>query len=163
VATFGKKKLDFLRRFLAYDYGTPSHDQLGLLFGALNAKQFQQCFINWVTSLTQTLRGVVAVDGKTLRRAFDKKGIQGYVHMVSAWSSEQRLVLGPTKVVVQPPLAILKRATHGHPKTGHLQQQTFFIYIPLRLENPKICGIDDAEVVSDGIAIDTPIFGYFVT
>jgi predicted transposase YbfD/YdcC len=98
VATFGKKKLDFLRRFLTYEYGTPSHDQLGLLFGALNAKQFQQCFINWVTSLTRTLRGVVVVDGKTLRRAFDQKDDQGYIHMVSAWSSEQRLVLGQTKV-----------------------------------------------------------------
>jgi hypothetical protein len=98
VATFGKKKIDFLRRFLAYEYGTPSHDQLGLLFGALNAKQFQQCFIKWVASLTHALRGVVAIDGKTLRRAFDKNGEQGYIHMVSAWSSEQRIVLGQTKV-----------------------------------------------------------------
>jgi predicted transposase YbfD/YdcC len=98
VATFGQKKLDFLRRFLPYKYGTPSHDQLGVLFGALNAKQFQQCFIDWVSRLMQVLRGVVAVDGKTLRRAFDKGGDQGYIHMVSAWSSEQRLVLGQTKV-----------------------------------------------------------------
>jgi predicted transposase YbfD/YdcC len=98
IATWGKKKLDFLRHFLPYAYGTPSHDQLGILFGALNAKQFQQCFIDWVSSLTKAVRGVVAVDGKTLRRAFDNGGEQGYIHMVSAWSSEQRLVLGQIKV-----------------------------------------------------------------
>ena len=98
TATWGKKKLSFLRRFLPYTYGTPSHDQLGNIFAVLDAKQFQQCFINWVTSLKKALREVVAVDGKTLRRAFDKGGDQGYVHMVSAWCAEQRLVLGQTKV-----------------------------------------------------------------
>jgi len=64
----------------------------------LDAKQFQQCFINWVASLKQALREVVAIDGKTLRRAFDKGGDQGYVHMVSAWCAKQHLVLGQTKV-----------------------------------------------------------------
>ena len=98
TATWGKKKLSFLRRFLPYTYGTPSHDQLGNIFAVLDAKQFQQCFINWVTSLKKALREVIAVDGKTLRRAFDKGGDQGYVHMVSAWCAEQRLVLGQTKV-----------------------------------------------------------------
>lgn len=98
IATWGKKKLSFLRRFLPYTYGTPSHDQLGNIFAALDAKQFQECFINWVASLKKVLREVVAVDGKTLRRAFDKGGNQGYVHMVSAWCAEQRLVLGQTKV-----------------------------------------------------------------
>jgi predicted transposase YbfD/YdcC len=98
VAEWGKKKLDFLRQFLPYTYGTPSHDQLGRLFSALDAKAFQQCFIEWVQGLQKALKGVVAIDGKTLRRAFDKGGDQGYVHMVSAWSSEQRLVLGQTKV-----------------------------------------------------------------
>jgi predicted transposase YbfD/YdcC len=98
IATWGKKKLDFLRRFLPYTYNTPSHDQLGNIFAVLDAKQFQQCFIQWVASLRKALREVVAVDGKTLRRAFDKGGNQGYVHMVSAWCSQQRLVLGQTKV-----------------------------------------------------------------
>lgn len=98
VATWGKKKLDFLRRFLPYECGTPSHDQLGTLFGALDAKQFQQCFIDWVAGLKKAVQGVVAIDGKTLRRAFDKGGNQGHIHMVSAWCSSQNLVLGQTKV-----------------------------------------------------------------
>jgi predicted transposase YbfD/YdcC len=98
VATWGKKKLDFLRRFLPYANGTPSHDQLGLIFAVLDATQFQQCFIDWVASLKQAVQGVVAIDGKTLRRAFDRGGTQGHIHMVSAWCSEQNLVLGQTKV-----------------------------------------------------------------
>lgn len=98
ISAWGKKKLDFLRRFLPYTYGTPSHDQLGNIFAVLDTKQFQQCFINWVAGLKKALREVVAVDGKTLRRAFDKGGEQGYIHMVSAWCAEQRLVLGQTQV-----------------------------------------------------------------
>jgi predicted transposase YbfD/YdcC len=98
VAAWGKKKLDFLRQFLPYAHGTPSHDQLGNIFAVLDAKAFRQCFIEWVQSLQQALKGVVAIDGKTLRRAFDQGGDSGYIHMVSAWSSEQQLVLGQTKV-----------------------------------------------------------------
>jgi len=98
AAAWGKKKLDFLRQFLPYAHGTPSHDQLGRIFAVLDAKAFQQCFIEWVQSLQKALKGVVAIDGKTLRRAFDQGGSSGYVHMVSAWSSEQRLVLGQAKV-----------------------------------------------------------------
>lgn len=98
IAAWGKKKLDFLRRFLPYAYGTPSHDQLGNIFAVLDARQFQQCFIGWVSSLKEAIQGVVAIDGKTLRRAFDNGGNQSYVHMVSAWCSRQRLVLGQTEV-----------------------------------------------------------------
>ncbi|MEP9356312.1 ISAs1 family transposase [Xanthobacter sp. KR7-65] len=74
--------------------GTPSHDQLGLIFGALDAAAFQQCFIAWTQALSGAIAGVVAVDGKTLRRSFDRAGKKGTVHMVSAWSSAQKLTLG---------------------------------------------------------------------
>ena len=98
IALYGEKKLDFLRRFLPYENGTPSHDQLGYLFARIDEKRFQQCFINWVTCLRQALKGVVAIDGKTLRRSFDATGKKGAIHMVSAWCSEQNLVLGQVKV-----------------------------------------------------------------
>ena len=98
IAAFGRKKLAFLRRFLPYAHGTPSHDQIGDVFATLDAKQFQQCFIDWVSVVRKTLRDVVAVDGKTLRRSFDTGGAQGPIHMVSAWSARQRLVLGQAKV-----------------------------------------------------------------
>jgi len=98
VALFGRRKLAFLRRFLAFANGTPSHDQLGLIFGALDAAAFQQCFIAWAQGLSGALQGVVAVDGKTLRRSFDRTGNKGALHMISAWSSAQKLVLGARAV-----------------------------------------------------------------
>jgi predicted transposase YbfD/YdcC len=98
VATFGKSKLDLLRRYRPYVEGTPSHDQLGDLFAALDAEAFQQCFINWAGSLTRLGPDIVAIDGKTLRRAYQEGGGKAAIHMVSAWSSRQRLVLGQNKV-----------------------------------------------------------------
>ena len=68
IAAFGKRKLDFLRRFAAFAEGTPSHDQFGNLFAALDAEAFQGCFIAWVASLTKLGADIVAIDGKTLRR-----------------------------------------------------------------------------------------------
>ena len=98
IAEFGKKKLDFLRRFLAFEQGTPSHDQFGNLFAALDAEAFQNCFIAWVASLTKLNPDIVAIDGKTLRRSFQQGGGKAPIHMLSAWSSRQRLVLGQRKV-----------------------------------------------------------------
>jgi predicted transposase YbfD/YdcC len=98
IAQFGKKKLELLRRFRPFENGTPSHDQLGDLFAALDAEQFQGCFIAWVGSLAKLGPDVVAVDGKTLRRAYQEGGGKAPIHMISAWSSRQRLVLGQAKV-----------------------------------------------------------------
>ncbi len=72
IAAFGRKKLRFLRRFLPFEDGTPSHDQLGIIFSALDDEQFQACFIDWTATLKTTLDGVVAIDGKTLRRSFER-------------------------------------------------------------------------------------------
>lgn len=98
IAEFGKKKVDFLRRFRPFENGTPSHDQLGDLFAALDAEGFQHCFIAWVASLTKLGPDIVAIDGKTLRRAYQEGGAKAPIHMISAWSARQRLVLGQTKV-----------------------------------------------------------------
>lgn len=98
IAEFGKKKLEFLRRFRPFENGTPSHDQLGDLFAVLAAEQFQSCFIAWVGSLTRHGPDIVSVDGKTLRRAYQEGGAKAPIHMISAWSSRQRLVLGQAKV-----------------------------------------------------------------
>jgi predicted transposase YbfD/YdcC len=98
IAEFGKKKLDFLRRFLAFEHGTASHDQFGNLFAALDAEAFQNCFITWVASLTKLGPEIIAIDGKTLRRSYQEGGAKAPIHMISAWSARQRLVLGQTKV-----------------------------------------------------------------
>ena len=97
IARFGDKKLDLLRRFRPFADGTPSHDHLGDIFAALDADQFQHCFVAWVASLTGVAEGVVAIDGKTVRRSGGKAG-KGAIHMVSAFAARQRLVLGQVKV-----------------------------------------------------------------
>ena len=98
IAKFGEKKRALLRRFRAFKVGTPSHDQLGDIFAVLDAEQFQRCFIAWVSSLTGLGADLIAIDGKTLRRAYQKAGAQAPIHMISAWSARQNLVLGQAKV-----------------------------------------------------------------
>ena len=98
IAEFGKNKLDFLRRLLVFENGTPSHDQFGNLFAALDAEAFQSCFIAWVASLAKLGPDIVAIDGKTLRRSYQEGGAKAPIHMISAFSSRQRLVLGQRKV-----------------------------------------------------------------
>jgi predicted transposase YbfD/YdcC len=95
IATFGDKKLGFLRRFLPYSEGTPSHDHLGDILATLDAEAFQRCFVAWVASLTGVAAQVIAIDGKTVRRS---KGAKAAIHMVSAFAARQRLVLGQVKV-----------------------------------------------------------------
>jgi predicted transposase YbfD/YdcC len=98
VAAYGKRKLEFLQRFAAFAEGTPSHDQFGNLFAALDAEAFQGCFIAWVASVTKLGPDIVAIDGKTLRRSYQEGGAKAPIHMISAFSSHQRMVLGQRKV-----------------------------------------------------------------
>lgn len=96
IARFGEKKLALLRRFRPFREGTPTHDHLGDILATLDGDQFQRCFVAWVASLIGVPQGVVAIDGKTVRRS---KGIdKEAIHMVSAFAARQRLVMGQVKV-----------------------------------------------------------------
>ena len=98
IARFGEKKLDLLRRFRRFEDGTPSHDQLGTILAMLDAEGFQKCFVAWVSAITGSAAEVIAIDGKTSRRSYQKKGAKAPIHMVSAFAARQRLVLGQVKV-----------------------------------------------------------------
>ena len=98
IARFGEKKLDLLRRFRPFRGGTPSHDHLGDIFATLDAGAFQRCFVAWVAALTKTPSEVIAIDGKALRRSYQKKDSKAPIHMVPAFAARQRLVLGQVKV-----------------------------------------------------------------
>ena len=98
IALFGEKKLSLLRRFRRFRDGTPSHDHLGDILASLDAPMFQRCFVSWVAALTGVAAEVIAIDGKTLRRSYQKKGAKAPIHMVSAFAARQRLVLGQIKV-----------------------------------------------------------------
>ena len=98
IALFGCKKRALLRRLRPFTDGTPSHGHLGDILAALDAEQFQRRFVAWVTALIGAPEGVVAIDGKTSRRSYQKKGGKAPIHMVSAFAAGQRLVLGQVKV-----------------------------------------------------------------
>lgn len=92
IADWAEEKLGFLRRFLPFERGIPSHDTLNEVMNALPSRLFSECFAKWVDELRTTDPEIVAIDGKTSRRA---KGANGRaLHLVSAWASSQRLVLG---------------------------------------------------------------------
>ena len=98
IALFGRRKLELLRRFRPFSKGTPAHDHLGDILAVLDAEQFQRCFVAWVAALTGTPEGVIAIDGKTVRRSGRNKADNPPIHMVSAFAARQRLVLGQVKV-----------------------------------------------------------------
>lgn len=98
VAEFGNSKVTWFKEFLELPNGIPSHDTFGRLFAMIDPKGFQSFFAQWVQDMAQSLSGkTVAIDGKTLRRSHDQINGKSPIHMVSAWASEIRLVLGQIK------------------------------------------------------------------
>ncbi len=95
IVSFGKAKKDWFDTFLDLKNGIPSHDTFRRFFSILSADAFEEFFTNWVKDIAGIVKGVIAIDGKTVRRShgLGKKAI----HMVSAWSAEKNLVLGQVK------------------------------------------------------------------
>ena len=100
IQRWAKIHIDFLRRFLPFASGIPSHDTLNDILNAIDGELFATCFTQWVSSLggvaanPDTGPEVVAIDGKTSRRTHDRAQDRNPLHLVSAWASGQRLVLG---------------------------------------------------------------------
>jgi predicted transposase YbfD/YdcC len=94
IHKWAESRLEFLRRFLAFKKGIPSHDTLNDVINALPAEEFSACFVSWVESLRNQQLEIVAIDGKTSRRAHHKSQGKSPLQTVSAWASKQRLVLG---------------------------------------------------------------------
>lgn len=98
VEDFGHAKHNWLKGFLALANGIPSHDTLGRVFSRLDPEGFRQCFLRWMESVAQVTHGeVVAIDGKTLRRSYDRASGKSAIHMVSAWATANSVVLGQIK------------------------------------------------------------------
>ncbi len=94
---FGRAKRDWFESFLDLPNGIPSHDTFNRVFAALDPDAFLNCFVQWTQALRQTInQEIVAIDGKALRRAYQKKEHIKYV--VSAWAEENHLVLGQVPV-----------------------------------------------------------------
>ncbi len=98
LETFGNKKLNFLRQFLPFENGIPSHDTFGRIFSILDPKKFGECFIEWVKGIQEEIPELISIDGKTIRRSYDQANNKAAIHIVSAFASEARLALGQVKV-----------------------------------------------------------------
>jgi len=99
VEAFGKAKEAWFRKFLELSNGIPSHDTFNRVFARLDAKQFETHFIGWITAVSEITKGqVVAVDGKMPRGSRDGRLGKGAIDIVSAWATENSLVLGQVKV-----------------------------------------------------------------
>jgi predicted transposase YbfD/YdcC len=91
---FAAAKEPFSRSILQLANGLPSHDTFSRLFRNLDPEQFRASFQRFMAGFSVQCAGVVAIDGKVVRRSFDRARGKSALHMVSAWGSEQRLVLG---------------------------------------------------------------------
>ena len=99
IERFGKAKLAFFRQFLDLPHGIPSHDTFGRVFARLDPAALLVCIQEWLAALGHAAnQEVVAIDGKTLRGSFDTAAGQNPLHLVSAWATEARLVLGQVAV-----------------------------------------------------------------
>ncbi|WP_079640346.1 ISAs1 family transposase [Sphingopyxis flava] len=94
IRLWGKQRLDFLRRFLPFERGIPAHDTLNDVMNAIDEELFKSCFASWVETLREQDPDIIAIDGKTSRRSHDRGRGRDPLHMVSAWATRQRLVLG---------------------------------------------------------------------
>ena len=98
MALFGQSKTEFLESFLPLQNGIPSHDTFSRVFRLLDPEAFQKWFLGFMRQFAQGCEGVPAVDGKTLRRSYDRAETQSPLHLVSAWAAEQRLAPGQLAV-----------------------------------------------------------------
>src|SRR4051812_26548132 len=123
VGLWGGENLAFLRRFLPYRHGIPSHDTLGEGLAALGPELFEACCTAWVEGLRGAEPDLSAIDGKTSRRTHARGKGHGPLHLVSAWASRQRLVLGQEAVagksneITAIPLLLERLALEGAPVT----------------------------------------------
>jgi predicted transposase YbfD/YdcC len=95
IAEYGRKKRKWLASILDLKSGIPSHDRFNAILAAIKPAEFEKCLLAWITALHEITDGqIVAIDGKTLRRSYDKASRKSAIHMVSAWATANHISLG---------------------------------------------------------------------
>lgn len=98
IAAWGETHLPFLRRFLPYHHGVPCARWLNLLMNRIDPELFQDCFMSWASGLRPDAPSLIAIDGKTSRRSHDRSASKAALHLLPAFATRERLVLGQEAV-----------------------------------------------------------------
>jgi predicted transposase YbfD/YdcC len=99
IAHFGRLKRKWLEKFLDLTNGIPSHDRFNQVLAAIRPAEFEKCLLSWISALHEITDGqLIAIDGKTLRRSYDRASGKSAIHMVSAWASANHISLGQVVV-----------------------------------------------------------------
>lgn len=137
IADWGEDNLAFLRRFLPYHHGVPGARWLSMLMNRIDPGLFADCFQSWAASLRPDAPELVAIDGKTSRGSHDRDRGRAALHLVSAFATRERLVIGQEAV-----------------GRGSCEQDT----IPLLLARLATAGsLDGALVTIDAIACNSKV------
>jgi predicted transposase YbfD/YdcC len=137
IIEWGEDNLDFLRRFLPYHHGLPGARWLRILMNRIDPGLFSSCFQAWARALRPDAPDLVAIDGKTSRGSHDRGRGRAALHLVSAFATRERLVLGQEAV-----------------GEGSCEQDT----IPLLLEKLAASGsLAGAVVTIDAIACNAKV------
>jgi predicted transposase YbfD/YdcC len=98
IVEWGEAHLGFLRRFLPYHHGVPCADWLRTLMNRIDPDLFSACFMSWAREVRPDAPELIAIDGKTSRRTHDRRAGKQALHLVSAFATNERLVLGQEAV-----------------------------------------------------------------
>ena len=98
IVEWGEDNLPFLRRFMPYHHGIPGSRWLRILLNRIDPELFSDCFMSWAAQLRPDAPALVAIDGKTSRGSHDRPNGRAALHLVSAFATRERLVLGQEAV-----------------------------------------------------------------
>jgi predicted transposase YbfD/YdcC len=118
MAEFGEAKEPFLRGLLRLEHGIPSHDTFSRVFRLLDPQAFEAGFRHFAAGFAESLAGVVAIDGKAVRGAFERGRRSTPLHLVNVWAAEARLAiaqrLAPNRNEVAAALEVLQLLSLKH-------------------------------------------------
>jgi predicted transposase YbfD/YdcC len=98
IAAWGRTHLSFLRRFLPYHNEVPCARWLNMLMNRIDPELFSECFMSWARELRGDAPELIAIDGKTSRRSHDRSAGKAALHLLSAFATREKLVLGQETV-----------------------------------------------------------------